>query len=211
MEIVVEDQGVNNVVSIPLNSAVAGKLSIRGNNNTIRIKGGVRGSLNINVGDDSTVDIGHRCVFASTTIYTASGAEIQIGSEVSMNARVQILAHEKGAIRIGDACLFASDIDVSVSDIHSIFDMETGERINLPQDVSVGNHVWVGNRVSIMKGAVIGAGTMIGAASIVKGEIPNNCIAAGQPAKVIRTGIVWDRRLLEELPPDAPALGFVPK
>nr|WP_281431861.1 hypothetical protein [Rhizobium setariae] len=92
--------------------------------------------------------------------------------------------------------------------MHSIFDAVTGERINPASDVEIGAHVWVGNRVLVMKGARIGSGSMIGAGAIVNADVPKNCIAAGQPARVIRESIMWDRRLVSHLPQDAPALSF---
>lgn len=39
----------------------------------------------------------------------------------------------------------------------------------------------------------ISDGSISGAASLVKGDIPNNCIAAGTPAKVIKKSISWCR------------------
>ncbi len=40
----------------------------------------------------------------------------------------------------------------------------------------------------------IGNGSIIGAMSLVKSIIPNNCIAAGIPARVIRKNIAWSRK-----------------
>lgn len=39
-----------------------------------------------------------------------------------------------------------------------------------------------------------GGGTIIGANSLVKGEIPNNCIAVGTPARIIRKNVAWSRK-----------------
>ncbi|OGT51115.1 MAG: hypothetical protein A3E84_04705 [Gammaproteobacteria bacterium RIFCSPHIGHO2_12_FULL_42_13] len=48
-------------------------------------------------------------------------------------------------------------------------------------------------RVTILKGVTIGNGSIVAANSVVTKSIPENCIAAGNPAKVIRTNIHWER------------------
>ncbi len=52
--------------------------------------------------------------------------------------------------------------------------------------VEIGRSVWLPWRVFVMPGARIGDGSVIGANSMVAGEIPERCLAAGSPAKVIR-------------------------
>lgn len=52
--------------------------------------------------------------------------------------------------------------------------------------VTIGNNVWLGSRVMILKGVSIGDNSVIGASSVVTKPIPANCIAAGNPAKIIR-------------------------
>jgi len=46
--------------------------------------------------------------------------------------------------------------------------------------------VWIGANCQILKGVTIGARTVIGAGSVVTKSIPTDCIAAGNPCKVIR-------------------------
>ena len=52
--------------------------------------------------------------------------------------------------------------------------------------VSIGENVFIGCNSIILKGATIGDNTTIGAGSVVSGTIPANCIAAGNPARVIK-------------------------
>ncbi|MEE1055907.1 MAG: acyltransferase [Acutalibacteraceae bacterium] len=51
----------------------------------------------------------------------------------------------------------------------------------------IGDDVWIGHRVIILPGARIGNGCVIGAGAVVSGNIPDYSIAAGVPAKVIRS------------------------
>lgn len=53
--------------------------------------------------------------------------------------------------------------------------------------VRIGNDVWIGDRVMILPGVEIGDGSVIGAGSVVTHNIPPYSIAAGVPAKVIKT------------------------
>ncbi|BDZ04334.1 hypothetical protein V3C52_16535 [Escherichia coli] len=46
--------------------------------------------------------------------------------------------------------------------------------------------MWIGENVTILPGACIGNGVVIGANSVVRGEIPNNVIIAGVPAKIVK-------------------------
>lgn len=52
--------------------------------------------------------------------------------------------------------------------------------------VYIGNNVWLGNNVVIMPNVTIGNGVVIGANSVVTKSVPDYCIAAGVPAKIIR-------------------------
>ena len=61
--------------------------------------------------------------------------------------------------------------------------------------VSIGNHVWIGAGSVVNKGAIIGNESVIGMCSLVTKRIPDNCVAAGVPAKVIKTNINWSREI----------------
>ena len=52
--------------------------------------------------------------------------------------------------------------------------------------ISVGDGAWLGHRVTVLQGVSIGAGAVIAAGSVVVHSIPDNAIAAGVPARVIR-------------------------
>lgn len=102
-------------------------------------------------------------------------------------------------VLIKEDCMFSFDNFLRSRDSHSIFDVNTGRNINSTEEICktrkivIGNHVWVGARTIILYNTEIGDGSIIGAGSLVKGKIPNNCIAAGVSAKVIRKDIAWSR------------------
>ena len=56
----------------------------------------------------------------------------------------------------------------------------------IKKDVIIENNVFIGNNVTILKGVIIGKNSVIGSNSVVCKSIPNNVIASGNPAKVIK-------------------------
>lgn len=52
--------------------------------------------------------------------------------------------------------------------------------------ITIGNNVWFGGNVVVLSGVTIGDNSIIGAGSIVTKDIPSNCIALGNPCKVIK-------------------------
>lgn len=103
------------------------------------------------------------------------------------------------SVLIGEDCMFSRGIFLRSYDAHSIFDVRTGANINSIKEICrnrkiiIGNHVWIGERAFILYNTEIADGSIIGVGSLVKGKIPNNCIVAGVPARVIRKDIVWSR------------------
>lgn len=55
--------------------------------------------------------------------------------------------------------------------------------------IIIGENVWIGSNVRICKGVTIGDNSVVGANSVVTKSIPANCIAVGNPAKVVKTDI----------------------
>ena len=86
-------------------------------------------------------------------------------------------------ITIGDNCMFAHGVFVTDADWHGIYNrVSIGKR----EPVHIGNNVWVGDRATICKGVTIGDNSIVGASAVVAGDVPANCIVAGNPARVIR-------------------------
>jgi acetyltransferase-like isoleucine patch superfamily enzyme len=128
----------------------------------------------------------------SLSIHSGDHAEISIGSNQLMNGNISISAHEKSKITIGENCLWANT-KIWSSDFHKIIDLESNERINHAQDITIGKHVWFGEESLILKGSVIHDGCIIGARSVItKSTAGNpNSIIAGNPARIVRSGIAW--------------------
>jgi len=104
-------------------------------------------------------------------------------------------------IFIGKDCMFSYNVELWAGDGHAIFDIITGKNINsdynnLPSQknyIIIGNHVWVCKSAFILTGTQIGDGSIVGARSVIKGNFPNNCSIAGNPAKIVKKDICWNR------------------
>lgn len=93
---------------------------------------------------------------------------------------------------IGKHCLFSADVIIRTSDAHSIILDGTTQRINKGNDVHIGEHVWICNGTRVMKGSSIGNNCIIGSNTLVSGQqIEDNCLAVGNPCKLVKTGVNW--------------------
>lgn len=55
--------------------------------------------------------------------------------------------------------------------------------------IKIGENCWIGTNVRICKGVTIGDNSIVAACSVVTKDVPANCIAAGNPAKIVKTDI----------------------
>lgn len=122
-----------------------------------------------------------------TQIVIGPTAELRVGAESYLSGNSQILIRE--SVTIGSDCAIAWDLTVMDSDSHSL--SVGGEPRPQSEPIEIGNHVWIGAGVMILKGANIGDGAVIAAGSLVTGEIPPKCLAAGRPARVIKEDAEW--------------------
>ncbi|MBQ3059200.1 MAG: acyltransferase [Desulfovibrio sp.] len=93
-------------------------------------------------------------------------------------------------ISIGRYVLLAPNCAIVDSDFHAHWPPEArahepGYENDAP--VSIGDHAWIGMNSLILKGVQIGEGAVVGAGSVVTRDVPPRCLAAGVPARVIRT------------------------
>ncbi len=121
----------------------------------------------------------------------AKNCLFQVGDKTSINGLHFVLMDNNSKIMIGDSCVFSFQIEMWVSDTHTILDAEKNI-INMGKEIIVGNHVWVGKEAKILKNSIIPGGGVVGMGSVVakKFTIPN-AIIAGVPAQVVKENISW--------------------
>ena len=112
------------------------------------------------------------------------GSFIEIGQGTVISNNACIVANM--AIEIGKNCLLGDSVSIYDSDFHEIDPMRRHSGNGVSQRVLIGDNVWIGSRAIVLKGVKIGDNAIVGAGSIVTTTIPENTLAAGVPAKVIR-------------------------
>lgn len=122
------------------------------------------------------------------------GKNIYIGTNVSVNMNCTFVDCNK--IEIGNNVLIASNVQIYTA-THPVeladrltpdWNPESGEYFcrTYALPVKIGNGCWIGGGVIILPGVSIGDGTVIGAGSVVTKDIPSNCVAVGNPCRVMK-------------------------
>ena len=125
-------------------------------------------------------------IFQPVTLKTVTyEATITIGRNVGVSG-CTISAADR--IVIDDDVLIGAGCLIADSDFHPIAyeDRDIPEKtLNAP--IHIGAGAFIGARSIVLKGVTIGRGAVIGAGSVVTRDIPPGVIAAGNPARVVRT------------------------
>lgn len=122
---------------------------------------------------------------------------VGFGNAVSVESGTFVV-DESTEIHVGDESMFSSEISMRTCDGHSIYSKDLLKRLNHSKSIYIGPHNWLGRNVSINKGVVTGNDCIVGQGSLAVGSIPNNVVAAGQPAKIVKENVTWGRALVEE-------------
>lgn len=116
---------------------------------------------------------------------------VTFGPEFVLSAESQIVCEE--SITFGSGCLVSWDALIIDSDFHPIY---SEDREPTPQraPIVLGDRVWIGARASLLKGVELGNDAIVAAGAIVTQPEPaSNVLLGGSPARVLRTGVRWQR------------------
>lgn len=115
----------------------------------------------------------------------------KIGDHTRLNCSVEGFGVEPYLITVGENCLFAAEVSFFTHDggvkVLSDLNYFDGNRMDIVASIKVGNNVYIGTGAYILPGVTIGDNCIIGAAAVVTRDIPDNSVAVGIPARVIRT------------------------
>ena len=113
--------------------------------------------------------------------YFCYGYNITLGKGTYINVNCNFI--DDGKIIIGEKVMFGPAVTIATVG-HPIKPDMREYMYTAP--VRIEDNVWIGGNVTICAGVTIGENSVIGAGSVVIHDIPANCVAAGNPCKVIR-------------------------
>lgn len=133
-------------------------------------------------------------LYSRTIIVTRrAGAFIHIGNNVGISGAT---IYARKGITIGDNTAVGGNVKILDNDFHPI-DWETRNKylldpnggdadVVLAREIVIGKNCFIGCNAIILKGTVLGDGCVVGAGAVVSGKFEDNCVIAGNPAKIIR-------------------------
>ncbi len=127
------------------------------------------------VGDNVSIEKNFNC---------DNGKNIFIGSNFLANYNVTILDVNK--VHIGNDVMIGPNTIITTVG-HPISPMGRRQKLAVTDPVKIGNDVWIGGNVTVLPGVTIGNNVVIGAGAVVNRDIPDNSLAVGVPAIVIKT------------------------
>lgn len=152
---------------------------------------------NVKIGNNFTVnsggDLNPLCNGSRTCIKVSRGAVLSIGDHSGMSGGTLWVTSK---VIIGNYVNIGANCHIIDSDIHSMdwkvrreddkHDLDAPDSPAIKSPIRIDDDVWIGADCIILKGVHIGARSVIGAGSVVTKDIPADCIAAGNPCRVIR-------------------------
>ena len=137
---------------------------------------------------EGRLEIGEQVLFEPHVWITAPGtARVRIGSGTFLNIGVMVAAAE--LVEIGEHCMFANGCFITDAN-HRFDDLQKPvpwQGFTSKGPTRIGDNVWCGAHVAVTSGVTIGERCVIGANSVVTEDIPAFSIAAGAPARVLRS------------------------
>lgn len=138
--------------------------------------------------------------FNGCTILSSCHGKIIIGNHVRFQRNIRLYSVEK--IVIGDYTAISTNVCITDNNNHPVnpefrrfmrttphsSDARSWEH-SVHKAVVIGKNCWIGENSRIQKGVTIGDNSIIAACSVVTKDVPANCIAAGNPARIVKTDI----------------------
>lgn len=135
---------------------------------------------------DEQVTIGNP---SNSNFFTYSFINVRFPSKgifIKKNTKIgnNFTAISLNEIKIGKNCLIGSNVKLLDSDFHSVNKDRKDDHIS-SKKIEIKDNVFIGDNVLILKGVIIGNNCTIGAGSVVTKSFPDDTILAGNPARAI--------------------------
>ncbi len=142
------------------------------------LDGGLEAETAISIGAGSVISKG--CVLQAKTRPLVLGAHCDIGAHVILSSI--------GGIVLGDAVLIAGNCYIGGGRYHTKDPHKPimYQGVYSRGSVQIGDGTWIGASSTILDGVTIGKNCVIGANSLVTRDVPDNSVAVGSPARVLK-------------------------
>lgn len=127
------------------------------------------------VGDETVIRPPFRCDY---------GYQLHIGAGCFANWG--LVAIDVGRITIGDDVQFGPNVQLLTA-THPLDPEPRRAKWEASDPITIGDNAWLGGGVIVCPGVTIGENSVIGAGAVVVKDIPDNVVAVGNPARVVRT------------------------
>lgn len=180
------------------------KIDFFGQNNLIELEeGSVFHNVQIKCRESCHIKIGktHPRGLRHTAIDMAGSrnAKLFIGQGTSIESARFAMANDNDLfIQLGEGCMLSSNITFRSTDGHVIYSVDSKQVLNKTKPIIIGDRVWIGSGAVILKGSKVSDDSIIGTMALVaKSFEETNIVVAGNPAKIVKTGILWDRTYIK--------------
>lgn len=179
------------------------KIKANGRNNRIIIEEGVslhKSSILSIQGNDNLIHIQQGTLMneGGSVRIEGNNNRFIVGKNTSLINVFFSMGDDNTDIEIGNDCLFSANVIFRDWDNHSIVMADNPNvRICKGKGIKVEDHVWIGFGTTVMKGVTIGHDSIVGTMSVVTSDVPSQSIAVGVPAKVVKSGISWNKEWLK--------------
>lgn len=137
--------------------------------------------------------LGAKDAFINPPFYCDYGSNIEVGKNFFANYNCTIIDVAK--VKIGDNCFMAPNVAIYTAG-HPVHPDARNSAYEYGKAITIGDNVWIGGNTVICPGVTIGSNVVIGAGSVVTRDIPDWCIAVGNPCRVKRMITDADKRKL---------------
>lgn len=132
------------------------------------------------------ITLGDGVFLGRGTILSCKDGDIVLGDRTNLGFHCEVFSGSR--VVVGRYGLFAAQAylvggghDASRADLPVI------ERQRTSRGITLGDDVWLGTGAKVLDGVTIGSGAVVGANAVVTADLPDGAVAAGVPARVLRT------------------------
>jgi maltose O-acetyltransferase len=117
-------------------------------------------------------------------LYCDFGTPMSIGAKTFINFGFTAL--DGGSISIGEDVQVGPHVQLLTA-THPIDAQRRRDKWEAAKPITIGDNAWLGGGAIVLGGVTIGENAIIGAGAVVTKDVPANSIAAGNPARILRT------------------------